>query len=805
MNRTLLLAAFLLPIATGPAFSQAPVYGPVDARNFGTTPFPATGSPTARTASSRAADVYNIKDYGSVCDGSHHSISTVLGINTISALATYANSIGGGTPYSWINNGQWNAKVDLTLVNAAVSTATALVVDSALQIPVGATVTGTGIAGSTTVSTVSNPGTVTQVTNGTTPTRGTTSILVNSGTPTPVGSHPIPQTGLSVDDYVVSSDATHVVLKYGITAASIAGSTTITFQPPSIITINNGLTANKPSIQSGASTAGANYWVYISWPLTDAMVAAAEMDWLGTQAAIEAATATATGARVQVPSGKCVMNPATVTVSGNALGGIVIHESTIAANNIFSSGVDIVGQGEAATYFTWPSEAGAGRAAWSHGVPYATWDNQLGRYASANYYNGKETDFSLIGPMGSTSPTIGTVGTRTWGMLSGTRRFLDNITGSGFYVGATYEAIDHTAWGNVSLLSNVTNLRVGAVSSFLYGNNRIAHLETAGSALANISLDKDFYWNENNVDLLFCGFAPKCIRLEPGPVDNYGQNSSGVMAASDFNSVNAESLGLGFIYDDNYGPNFAFGASIAGGALTVQESNFRHLDITYNATYRPAGSPMNLWFMLPNAYRDTFDLVAGEPAPVSGMVAAVYVDNPNFGDGGLLFTGSFTSLLTTYGQTPWWSINNANYTLHSLIVCEPGAWCGHPEQYVSATTPAQGMALEYYENGFMRVQPAGGSAPFAGIVMSAPTTNVTYEYLITSNHFCYNPNGAAIGIPTSGSPAADTIYWGKLAAGGTVTNASSATDGVVIGTIFQVSGGKAWMNTGANGSCDHWP
>jgi hypothetical protein len=455
---------------------------------------------------------------------------------------------------------------------------------------------------------------------------------------------------------------------------------------------------------------------------------------------------------------------------------------------------------------------GAGRAAWSHDLPYATWDNGLGRYG-ANYYNGKMTDITLIGPMGTTPQSVGTIGTRTWGILSGTRRYMDNITVSGFYIGATYEAVDHTAWGNVNLLSNVINLRMGPVSTVLYGNNRITHLENAAATLANISLDKDFYWNETNIDLLFCGFAPICIRLEPGATDSYSETASvSLMTASQFDSINAESLGQGFIIDENYGPNPVSGPNIAGGQLTVQEMKFNHLDTTQSGTYLPAGNQVNFWIMCPNCYRNEFNVLVGrEPPNLAGMQSAVYVDNANNGDGGDVFTGSMTTLLQTYGAMPFFTLYSAQANgdgrLTSLRICEPGAWCGHPEQYITAgsTIPAQGMALEYYENGAYRVQPAGGTAPFAGIVMSAYPSYIAYQLVIAATRFCYQGVGNPVGIPTSGSPAASTIYWGKLATGGTVTNASSAIDGVVIGTIFNVSGGKAFMNIGANGGCDGWP
>lgn len=794
MIRLLLIVLFL----ASPAFAQAPTYGPVDARNFGTTAFPATGSPKSQTAAFRAAAVYNATDYGAICNGSHHSVTSTLGISTISGLAAYTAN--GVTPYSWINNGQWNAEVALPMTVAATSGATTLNFDSALQIPTGATVTGTQIAGSTTVSAVSNPGTVTQVTNGSTPTIGTKSITVNSGTATPVGSHPTAQTGLSIDDYVVSSSATNVTLKYGITAASIASGTTLTFQPPSVITLNNAITANKPSVQSAASTATVNYWVYFSWPLTDAMVAAAEMDWLGTQAAIEAGTSATNGGKVQLPSGTCIMDNA--TVSGNAVGGVVVHESTTGGSLLATSSVDVVGNGFSNSYLSWPSEMGAGRVAISFGVPYATFDNGLGHYAAGNFYYGDLEGITFNGPNGQNGTTVGVINNRTWGIVAGARRELNNIVATGFYVGATFENVDHTRWSNVFLNSNSMGLRLGPAGKFLYGDDVISHLEITGNSLADISIDKSGYWQATNIDKLYCAFAPKCIRLEPGSQDSYGQPTGVTMSASTIENTNGEDLGGCFICDDNYGPNAVVGASLAGGELTMQNMDFEKLGFSYNATYQPSGSPIQFWLEIPQAYATKFQFQYFNPQPVAGMQGAVFIDVPGFGLGGVSFEGAFTSLLSsgTWNTKPFFALygagfNNAQYNIR---VCQTGSWCGHVE-YSSSASPVQGTPLEYTQTGsygFLEVQPAAGTNPFGGINMTAATT--VGGTTVVATKFCWSSNNS-VTIPTSGTATAGHLA--ALATGGTITNGTNDT-GVIIGTIMKVSGAAADVSVGTNGSCD---
>ena len=85
-------------------------------------------------------------------------------------------------------------------------------------------------------------------------------------------------------------------------------------------------------------------------------------------------------------------------------------------------------------------------------------------------------------------------------------------------------------------------------------------------------------------------------------------------------------------------------------------------------------------------------------------------------------------------------------------------------------------------------------------MMSASGASNIYSLPVVTTSFCYSGSGNAVGIPTSGTASATN--WGKLAAGGTVTNASGPTDGVVIGTIIGTGTNVAYMNIGRHGSCD---
>lgn len=832
------------------------------------------------------ATIYSPLSYGAICNGSPHSVSSTLGINTISALAAYTLTLNGvkTTPYSWITNGTWaSMTVPLRLANAATTNATTFfLTDGDVDVPVGATVSGNNIPTSPvpTVTAVNNPATVTRVTNGTTSTVGTTSITVNSTTVTPVGSHPVPQAGLSADDYVVSSSATNITLKYGITAASIASGTTLTFQPLSSITISgSGLTGSKPSVTSASSVASAsftgsqsttnltassvtgtiaigqvitstgtnetivsqtssppgapptggagvyvvsvsqtlgsqtmtgvpnNYWVYAQWPMTNAMMAAAEMDWLGTQAAIEAATNAATGGTVQLPTGTCVMNNS--SVANNTTGGLIQHPSIPDAVQQ-TAGVDFLGNGMSNTYLTWPAEMGAGRAARSFDVPWATWDNLLGRYQE-QLYIGRSANFTMVGP--AISP-LGQVGSWTWGILSGTRNKIENVSIFNFYVGLTMETVDHTSWHNVWSEFNAIGLRMGPSGTFLYGNSYIDHIELYANGLAALSLDKDGLWVGTDIQTGYLASSPKAIRLEAGPNDTYGQPAVGTITiqSSNFRSILAEFIGEGFIVNDNHGPLGT--ASVAFNTeLNMYNCDWDNLFMLQTSASLPAGSLFNYWMDLGNSEADNFSFVDGGLGPVSGGKNAFWLDNPNnFGYGGLSFKiPGLTGLISSFG----WGQNLFGYgdvpfvqNQYEVRVEEPNSWKGHLEIFANAGSGSSAGALLQYTSGQygadLSVQVAQGSAPFAGVAMGV--TGTGGNLIPVATRFCANQFDASgsgptpVTIATSGTATAGS--WGKLATGGTITNATSPSDGVVIGTIMNVTGSAARVNVGPNGSCD---
>jgi hypothetical protein len=128
----------------------------------------ATGTPTARTLAARAADIFNVRDYGAVGNATSHSVNSALGVTSLAALASYSLA------YSWVTNSTYGLTFPLA-TNLAQSGASSVIAytppttagglsrptataynyqNEADYVLAGMTVTGSCIASGTTVSAV---------------------------------------------------------------------------------------------------------------------------------------------------------------------------------------------------------------------------------------------------------------------------------------------------------------------------------------------------------------------------------------------------------------------------------------------------------------------------------------------------------------------------------------------------------------------------------------------------------------------------------------------------------------------------
>lgn len=749
-------------------------------------------------AVSNSPATYDPRNYGAVCDGSHRSITATLGLSTKATIAAYT-SPSGATPYSWITNAIWNGTAPLRLAVDGANTNTTLFVRGAVGVPTGAALSGTQIPGGVTVSSVSNPATVSRTMTGSTiSSNGTKTLPMTTTTGIIVGSHPTPQTGLSSDDWVVTVNAnTSIVMEWG-TTGTITNGTSLTFQPPSSIVMTggtlNGAKASDTNVTTG-STTSSNYWVYAQWNSTDAMAAAAEMDWLGIEAAIQAANATTPPGRVILPSGTCIMDNA--TVAGNWYGSLIVPYTN--GNN-----ASFVGQGNVSTILSWPSDLGSSRIGMSYDINSGTWDNATARYTNpGRQYGGETSDLQLLGPSPG-GPVLGIwFGPNTVqmdGTSTGSRRQFDRLLVQGFHNGIVRDSLDHTRWSDIQTYLNVNGLYEAPTNINSGGNNEIDHWESANNAESGWSIDKDGSFLSSDTHNLFLGVEPKGMRIEPGTNSTYPGSTGALLSSNAFTGVFGEGLGDGFIVIDAYGPLF----SCCQNDPQFLGTEWRINDLNQNNTWLPAGDRFNYWIAqgVASGNRYTFDGGFSNPATELGFMHFNY---PEQGGGGeMINVTNLEGNLGVYsGATPFVAANTGSglQTYYEIHLCDVGRWCGHYELYKSATTATLGMLLDYTTGGSswdLNVEPSGGSAPFAGVNMIAGTT--TGQLTIVATKFCSTQYTNT--IPTSGTATA--LHWGKLAAGGTVTNASGPdTAGeVVIGTIMEVTGTAARMNIGNNGSCD---
>ena len=105
------------------------------------------GGTAARTLKSRFTGFYDPRDYGAICDGSSHPISTALSLTTLAAIQAVP-------AYSWLTAANWSFHVALVVQGGAASGATNLTVNSVSGLAAGMTVTGTGIPSGDTIASV---------------------------------------------------------------------------------------------------------------------------------------------------------------------------------------------------------------------------------------------------------------------------------------------------------------------------------------------------------------------------------------------------------------------------------------------------------------------------------------------------------------------------------------------------------------------------------------------------------------------------------------------------------------------------
>jgi hypothetical protein len=210
-----------------------------------------SGGAAERTMAQRAADRFNVRDFGAVGDGVSRTIGTTYG-TTLAALAAYTTA-NGATPFAWATNPTYGLTFTLTT--------------SAAQSAAGTTLTFL------------------------------TSLATLSGT-------------VSVASWIAPANGPDLMLTdLQVSGSCIAAGTTVSSIPTTVQTLSaGGTTADTLTVPTGsivlsqASSAACPAGTVVTFALSSAQVQALSPDWLGMQAAVAAAAA-GKGGTAWIPAG----------------------------------------------------------------------------------------------------------------------------------------------------------------------------------------------------------------------------------------------------------------------------------------------------------------------------------------------------------------------------------------------------------------------------------------------------------------------------------------------------------------------
>lgn len=287
-----------------------------------------------------------------------------------------------------------------------------------------------------------------------------------------------------------------------------------------------------------------------------------EMDWLGTQLAINTVIATG-GGTVTFPLGaSCIFSNS--NSSADLSGTIALPE----ASNFFGGGgtpVSLTGIGGGAAYsvvLKWPSDLGTGK--------FAILDTNRQTTATGNY--GQISYLSLVGP--ASTFTIGTSPANMSGLGQGAFRSLTNVSVSGFRSGIDISGGVFN-WFSVTSTHNYYDVYFSTPNSQYYGNIVMNGCVFQLATLAAIGVSQDAVIAQTQVIGTYLTASPFGLYKET----NSGSPSQPILADySDFLDCTFEVLGNGISGDDRN--------SASAPILVFYEVSFVRPFFSWSATYK---------------------------------------------------------------------------------------------------------------------------------------------------------------------------------------------------------------------------
>jgi hypothetical protein len=515
---------------------------------------------------------------------------------------------------------------------------------------------------------------------------------------------------------------------------------------------------------------------------TDAQIAAAEVDWLAVQSAIQAAsvaTGVNGGGNVVLPSSECMMSNA--SSPGTAVGTLMIPAVSSDVNwtgtgmNIMSAGTPI----NAVLY--WPTDLGAGRYGLSADVPWADPANGAGRYGY-NFYYGKLDGVQLLGP--GANFTLGAAPTVAMtGYADGARRRLDFAAVRGFLNGVSFLG-DHSPWYDVELNANQ---QYGAYWDYpnasLGGDNYCYSCQFSGNGFAGIAIN---YAATNNwyLDGSYDADNPCALYGEPIPS---GAPAAGMTTAA-FHVVNGNWEWNYVQVKDQTGGTFTYNNGAITGVTDGTAS--RQFAGTFDSVYFSAAGYGGPNPTIP-AFSNRATVDVGNIGPlhlIHGSDFSAGGTNGDFGTaslfnagvvgepgGGLYMQGDITALIADLNANGKQFINGSasNYFYNTKLE-ELGEYTARlysvSPSYCSGGTPTVGQVVELIQSC------AGGAVSVGGYAASAPVLGVLASGIASGVGIIIN-SGANVSVKAGGTIAFG--YYVKKSTNGTVVQATGITDSAI--------------------------
>ena len=503
--RGLYLAAFIVWASSAQAQN-----GPVDLSNGVVAP--PTGLP--RTLAARAADTFNVKDYGALGTGTATTIGTSYGLNNaacgsvstapacLAAFAAYTTP-SGATPFAWATNSAFGLTFQMTPTGSSATTVQTFIeslgnnflgwntngvalwqdpANASYILASGMSVSGCGLPNGTTI----------QI-----PTGGGVSIGRTPGV-------------------TASGSGSSAVAGYGqiiLTAAPSAACTTP-----------------------------------LTFTIAPAQLQALTLDWLGIQTAMAQAWLGNFGGHVHIPGGQYWINHSLV----NAASMTDINQNT-------TRGLDIGGDGEANTRISTLVDLGTDACVFTNatrGYNYSTNTH----FVSDTYYH----NFRLDGPGGWTL-VRGQAPNNLDGICITAADKISDVTVSGMHAGVN-TLNDHWMIHKLTATNNGYGIYFAPFTSTM-GNDVLSDVSDGGNTIASIAVSTSNQIDSAIMRNLSVGFNPYGFYREARTA-NITSQMTGFITQSELDYVFVEAIGQSYIYGEYascYGSGF--GCDVGGNTF----------------------------------------------------------------------------------------------------------------------------------------------------------------------------------------------------------------------------------------------